>query len=587
MGRTDDETIREAGPITQSRRRQITRLHLMGRGLFESRELPETARWVIGRGADCELRLDDQAVSRRHAILHVGESIQVEDAGSANGTIIRGKRLAPGETTEAFAGDAIEIGGFTLTLAADPETERTRKIWPHGYFEACLETECARADRDGGKLEIVRVRTNRPIDAVAAAKVLGGDLRSDEVIAEYGPGEYELLLIGRDPELSSTIKRAITARLTDLGVEPRLATSEHPRDGRTAPELIARVSEAVRGVDPGARTEPLVIVEDPSMQRLHRLIERIASGSISVLILGETGVGKEVTAETIHQKSPRKDGPFVKLNCAALSESLIESELFGHEKGAFTGALRAKPGLLETAEGGTLFLDEVGELPLSLQVKLLRVLEERQVLRVGGLKPVAIDVRLVSATNRDLEAEIEAGRFRQDLFFRLNGIALTVPPLRERTSEIKSLASSFIRRVCAQDRRSTAPALSPEALKVLEGYRWPGNIRELKNVIERAVLLAGDEPITPQHLPLDKMAPPVRAASETDSGRIEDTTTDSGDKLVDQLQAFERDRIVRALEQCGGNQTQAAKLLGIARRTLINRLEQYQIERPRKRSSED
>src|SRR5205823_4677188 len=203
---------------------------------------------------------------------------------------------------------------------------------------------------------------------------------------------------------------------------------------------------------------------------LRRLVERVAPGTISVLILGETGVGKEVLAETVHRESKRASKPFLKLNCAALSESLLESELFGHEKGSFTGALATKPGLLETADGGTVFLDEVGDLPLSMQVKLLRVLEERQVLRVGGLKPRPINVRFVSATNRDIEAEVGRGHYREDLFYRLNGVSLVIPPLRDRPEELEPLANEFIAASMRALGRSEGPALSPEALEVLRRY---------------------------------------------------------------------------------------------------------------------
>jgi transcriptional regulator with PAS, ATPase and Fis domain len=339
------------------------------------------------------------------------------------------------------------------------------------------------------------------------------------------------------------------------------------------------------------------------MQTLWRLVERIAHANISVLLQGETGVGKEVMTETIHNMSTRAAQPFLRLNCAALSEALLESELFGHEKGAFTGALSAKPGLLETADKGTVFLDEIGELPLSLQVKLLRVIEERRVLRVGGLKSRAIDVRFLAATNRDLEIEVARGAFRQDLFFRLNGITLTIPPLRERQTEIRPLAEIFIARACAESGRSPLP-LSPEASTLLHRYSWPGNIRELKHMMERAVLLCQGEAITPEHLPVEKMratrsAPPPRSpvpaaadaghAHPTNGARRPTPQTPPQDESLDfkkDSRERERRRIIAALKSAEGNQSKAAEILGISRRTLLTKLDVHKLPRPRKRMND-
>src|SRR5260221_1769012 len=220
-----------------------------------------------------------------------------------------------------------------------------------------------------------------------------------------------------------------------------------------------------------------------AIAEVHRLEQQVAASTLSVLVRGETGVGKELVAERIHMSSPRGGRPLLKLNCAALTESLLESELFGHERGAFTGAVVTKPGLLELADGGTVFLDEVGDLPLTLQAKLLRVLEDRIVMRVGGIKPRTIDVRFISVTNRDLEAEIARGAFREDLYFRLSGATIAVPPLRERLAEIEPLAREFVARASLALGRH-APPLAPDALAALCVHPWPRNIRELRNLIE-------------------------------------------------------------------------------------------------------
>jgi DNA-binding NtrC family response regulator len=323
----------------------------------------------------------------------------------------------------------------------------------------------------------------------------------------------------------------------------------------------------------GARGTPVVATGESSAERqeeLERLVERVAQGTISVLLLGETGVGKEVLAERIHQRSKRADKPMLKLNCAALAESLLESELFGYEKGAFTGAVAQKRGLLETADGGTVFLDEIGELPAPTQAKLLRVLEERKVTRVGGLKPIDIDMRFISATNRDLEAESAAGRFRQDLYFRLAAITLVIPPLRRRIGEIAGLAQRFIADCCAREERTDVPALSRAALVLLEGHAWPGNVRELRNAIERAVVLCEGPTILPEHLPLDR-------------GRVTVQPEDPASALRDEVGTFELQRILDAIERCGGNQVKAAKLLGISRRTLVSRLSKAGLTKKRTR----
>lgn len=314
--------------------------------------------------------------------------------------------------------------------------------------------------------------------------------------------------------------------------------------------------------DPAAIGEGRIVVND-AMKELYALAAQVAPSELSVLITGETGAGKELVAEYVHANSKRKGGPFLRLNCSAIAESLVESELFGHEEGAFTGATKSMPGLLECAAGGTIFLDEIGDLPGAAQAKLLRALESKEVRRVGGRSIRKIDVRFVAATHRDLKKAAEAGEFREDLYFRLNGITLAIPPLRDRRDEIESLAKAFIRRFA----EAPFPALSEAALSALRTYDWPGNVRELRNVMERATVLAGDGPIVPKHFPAE-----VRGEGGSTDG-----------SLKSELDAIEKQRIVDALAACDGNQTKAAEKLGIARRTLIKRLDQYGIERPRKK----
>jgi DNA-binding NtrC family response regulator len=362
---------------------------------------------------------------------------------------------------------------------------------------------------------------------------------------------------------------------------------------RAEPPSWKEGSRAVRAPSPG----PEVVIQAPAMLALYKQVSLAARGLISVLLLGETGAGKEVLARTVHERSPRAHRPFLGLNCAALSASLLEAELFGHEKGAFTGAHESRPGLFEAAEGGTVFLDEIGELPTSVQMKLLRVIEERKVLRVGGRSPRAIDARFVSATNRDLEAEVARGAFRQDLYFRLNGITLTIPPLRSRRAEIAPLAHQFIVEACRRVGREPL-AMTDNALKFLEGQSWPGNIRELKNSTDRAVTLCTGDIIDVHHLapiesgfapnsfsgaPTENLHAPIPASPPTtpdlapppaDVSLYEDARRAARD--------LERRRIAEAMERCGGNQTRAAQLLRISRRTLVARLTEYGFARPLK-----
>ena len=347
----------------------------------------------------------------------------------------------------------------------------------------------------------------------------------------------------------------------------------------------------------GDARAPGVIVRDPGMRALHAHAALAARSLINVLILGETGVGKEVLARAIHAHSRRARGPFIAVNCAAFTESLQESELFGYEKGAFTGATGARPGVFEAAEGGTLFLDEVGELAPSTQAKLLRVLAERQVLRLGSTTPRAIDVRVVSATNRDVEADASAGSFRRDLYYRLNGISLLIPPLRRRPGEIEPLARMFLEAAAREIERGEPPQLSAEALGVLRRHAWPGNVRELRNAMDRAVALCEGNTIWPEDLPHAMHADHSDVDVGVDVGidvGIDFCTArsiDVGEPEPGKVPSLspkeneERDRIVAALEAHAGNQTRAAMTLGMARRTLIARLDQYGIPRPRKPDS--
>ncbi len=329
--------------------------------------------------------------------------------------------------------------------------------------------------------------------------------------------------------------------------------------------LREEVSRLRRTVDQTRRFEDLLGTSAP-MRELYALLERVASSDISVLITGESGTGKELVARAIHQRSRRKDGPLVAINCSALPEQLLESELFGHVKGAFTDARAARPGLFVEAHGGTLLLDEVGELPLALQPKLLRALQERKVRPVGGSTEVPIDVRVVSATNVDLEEAIGQKRFRQDLYFRLNVVHVPLPPLRERGGDVLLLAQRFLEQAAALcDKKVTG--LAPDVAERLLAWPWPGNVRELQNCIERAVALTPEETLSVRDLP-ERMRQP-RAAAALGLG-------DAGGFLP--LAEVEKRHILAVLEALGGNKSGAAAVLGLDRRTLYRKLAEYRAD---------
>jgi len=311
-----------------------------------------------------------------------------------------------------------------------------------------------------------------------------------------------------------------------------------------------------------------ILGESPLIRAAIQTAQRAAGTNSTVLLLGESGTGKEVFAHTIHQWSPRRDKPFVVVNCVALSEHLLESELFGHEKGAFTGAHQAKKGKFEAAHGGTVFLDEIGDMPPSLQTKLLRILQDHEFERVGGTRPISTDIRVLAATNRDLDEAVRVGRFRADLFYRLNVIRIALPPLRERREDIPALAQHFMARYAAETKRPVR-RITAEAMDLLRRHDWPGNIRELANTIERAVVLCANETITPADLALPGLHPPPRS-----HGPI---PVADADGFHEQVNAYRRQVLVAALESTNGNHTQAAKLLGLHRTYFLRLLQRLNV----------
>ena len=552
-------TITVAAPAAAS-----DQLHLLvvGDGVLATTALPLVGAVVLGRAPECEIRIDDGSISRQHAVLHVNP-LRIVDTGSANGTWVADQRIASNTPHELKIDEPVRLG--TVTLIVQRRTMRTlpRRVRSHDYFETRLEDECDRAWRHGLVFAVAHAVFE---EGCAIHEVLGRSLRDGDIVASYAPGELELLLIDTPPETASQLLGAIER---ELASRVAIGIAGYPRDGREPNALVASARRRALAT-PGEGDDVVVVGE--RMTALHRIVARVAAADISILLQGETGVGKEVVAELIHRQSARSSKPFVKLNCAALTETLLESELFGHERGAFTGAAQTKLGLLEVAEGGVVLLDEVGELHPSSQAKLLRVLDERMLTRVGGVTPRPIDIRIISATNRDLEAEVGRGAFRLDLLYRLNAMALVIPPLRERVDEIMPLARMFLSQVAVKLGRPV-PRLTDPAAMLLCSYEWPGNVRELRNVVERAVVLCNGGVIDIHDLPESKM----RAAFTTRPQSLAVAPAPAPAPAVD-----ERQQVLDALEACRGNQTHAAKLLGVSRRTLINWIEKFAVPRPRK-----
>ena len=528
-------------------------------------DLPEGVDVTFGRSRGATITLDSEKVSRMHArVRRTGDVIEVEDLGSRNGTRVNGDKIEG--PRRLVTGDEVSVGPILAVVGVTSGLRRTSTIADVLAGEARLAAEVDRSVRYHRPVTValIRIANDAILDQIERA------IRPMDLIADDAGDDYLVIL----PELGREDGGAAVQRLLDFAraanIPATAATGLCPDDGTTVETLIGVLRAGLRTGRvpraPAPKGTPVVL--DPAMQRVYTLVERIADTSMTVLILGETGVGKELVCEAIHQRSSRRERPLIKLNCAALPESLLESELFGYERGAFTGADKRKVGFFEAADGGTLFLDEIGDMPLPLQAKLLRVLERKIITRVGGTSEVATDARLIAATHRNLDADVRSGRFRQDLLFRIGGFTIAVPPLRDRPAEIIPLAEHFVRTAAAEQAR-VPPALTDDARDALAGYDWPGNVRELRNALERALVLAADA-ITAADLPerlhdaSHRVRPPVA----------------SGADVRGQLAEVERAAIVAALDAESGNQTRAARRLGLSRRALIYKMEKYGLKPP-------
>ena len=614
------DTLISRAPGAQAGAKRRT-LRLLIDGVAQTTSLPSEGRYVLGRGADVHVHVAHPTVSRRHAELVIAsESMSLVDLGSANGTRIGNRELAANESLSLELGEIFSLGSVILVVVEQAPDARM----PRSVGRTDVATAIARAasfHEDEGPFSVATLsftHAARHLDSIAVLLPTAGH------VAAISDDSIVVLLAPIAPALALAWVDSIAGYFTRAGFEVTSDVKRCPDDGDTLARLFPEGNMTTSG-SPGtlprasfaAGASAAPSSASPAMRKVHDLVERVAATPTTILILGETGVGKEVLARAVHDRSDRARAPFVALNCAALHETLLESELFGYEKGAFTGAQTAKTGLIEAANGGTLFLDELGEMPLSTQAKLLRVLEERTVLPVGGVKPRPVDVRLVAATNRDLLKEVESKRFRADLYYRLNSIILRLPPLRERKEEIAPFARLFAEKA-AHALRRPVPRLPSDVVAALEAFPWPGNVRELRNAVERLVLLARGDVMALEHLPdelrarigLGTMPPPpdlstaapretLLAEEETtnvDWSSVDAKTPQIGDtqkftvppgasmsaSLDDEVSRLERAKINEALEKCAGNQTRAAEMLGLTRRVLIGKMDKYKLPRPRR-----
>jgi DNA-binding NtrC family response regulator len=557
--------------------------------------LPASGDVVIGRAESADVRIDHGAVSRQHARLALdGDAVAIFDLDSHNGTYVNKVRVTGRCTLQP--NDVITIHGTTLVFHATPPEAVSAAVLDMPAFLRAIDHELERTvpyERLFSVLCLVGVRGG---DGQVAQRAVVAQLRRVDAVAWSGDTTLYVLLPEAGVEEAVAVATRIRSRL-DRGAL-RIGHVTCPEDGYGADTLIARAHDAAMTAGPGkiaglehaCQTLMIgtqhVIVADPTVARLYALIERLAPVALPVLVTGETGCGKELVAIAIHARSQRAGKQVISLNCAALHESLVDSELFGHERGAFSGAVTSRAGLIEAASGSTLFLDEVGELAPAVQAKLLRVLESHRVTRVGDVREREVDVRIVAATNRDLEADVAAGRFRRDLFFRLSAATLHLPPLRERPRELPLLAAAFLAEACRGSGRR-AMRISEPAMAMLLEHSWPGNVRELKNLMQYVAAAVPADVVLPEHLAerLGRMRTQPGPATVTAAAPI---LTRPGEPLqfrplADEVRELEITRIREAIEATGGNQTRAAGLLAMPVRTFFEKAKLYGLTPKKKR----
>lgn len=590
VGQQSTETI-ERGPFTVGAKRYaLLVFHREGaRVVFLEQGRP----LVIGRGSTADVDVSDAGISRRHARFTLnGSEVLFEDLASRNGVWLAGERVENGVLR---VGGRVSMGGVVVTLQLVPDAGLSLLgIESHETFVLALEEE------------LVRCRQSQRPFALWMIQADGDRLGRCAAVVRKGVPLARVGLFSRDivevlaPESTGADAAAFAQELVQTigaGADMVVSVASYPEAGQTAEQLVSRCrSELVRraggesvrlahGASWGLEVpadeveDDELVAESPAMRQIQARIERLAQSSIPVLLLGETGTGKEVVARAIHERSPAGDRPIVYVNCAAIPGQLVESLLFGHERGAFTGAINQQKGVFEAADGGTLFLDEVGELPLAAQAALLRALETRRISRVGSTREFDVNVRLISATNRNLDEMCEKGAFRWDLLYRLNVMPITLPPLRQRLEEIEPLTRRFVARANRANARRIR-AVDSAALLALRGYDWPGNVRELRNVIERACVIARGDMIELEDLPERLRSavplPPARVPEPRSTLPPASGVINAAEQKR-RLAQMEAEMILSAVREAGGNQTEAAKRMGMPLRTLVRKLSAFRL----------
>ena len=556
--------------------------------------LPDGGSVFVGRDPRMGEPIRDSSLSREHAVLElVDGELWIRDLDSTNGTWVDGERVTSARIEE---GASLAFGRVLAAIVPRRSLlGRQFGLESHESFVRSLHEEVSRAQDHRRPLALLMFRGEKGQgrDPSRWLPLVRPRLRTYDRVALYSSDTVEVLL----PEVDLTRARQLAAEIVGGGDSVHCGIGSFPAHGGSGEELLEVVHAAIRVTHAEnpvavASTKRLVargpgdsspVTASEAMKTLFELVDKLATPVIPVLIVGETGTGKEVVARALHERGTRHDKPIVAVNCGGIPSELVESTLFGHEKGAFTGANQRQEGVFEAARGGTVFLDEVGELPKPAQATLLRVLETKRVTRVGSTREIEVDVRILAATHQDLSVMADRNDFRRDLLFRLNAMTLCIPPLRERKEDVEPLVMRFIEQANRVNDRAIR-SVTDDALELLQDYEWPGNVRELRNAIERAVVICGGDSITAEDLP-----EPIRPAG---TRQLTSTLVPPDDfpartmpqigelALKQAVQQFEADFVRAALHHADWNRREAARLLGVPLRTLSHKMQVYGLLQP-------